>query len=125
MCALLAVCLKAIGEVEEAERFYQLARGSHGGLSSAHNVSPRTRGAEQNEYGAVDGMEEVAQVETLSMGWCLECHRNPEPHLRPRESVTDLSWTRLKTAAELLDQGRRIRRTDNINPSTDCSTCHR
>lgn len=36
----------------------------------------------------------VHQVEPLSMGWCLECHRNPEPHLVPPEQVTDLRWVR-------------------------------
>ena len=28
-------------------------------------------------------MEEVFQQEPLSMGWCLDCHRNPAEHLRP------------------------------------------
>lgn len=36
----------------------------------------------------------VHQVEPLSMGWCLECHRNAEPHLVPRDKVTDLYWVR-------------------------------
>lgn len=36
----------------------------------------------------------VHQVEALSMGWCLECHRNPEPHLVPKDRVTDLYWVR-------------------------------
>ena len=27
-------------------------------------------------------MEEVFQHEPLSMSWCLDCHRNPEPNLR-------------------------------------------
>ena len=35
-------------------------------------------------------VEVVAQVEPLSMGWCLRCHRNPEPHLRPVEFVYEL-----------------------------------
>ncbi|MHB8900500.1 MAG: cytochrome c3 family protein, partial [Thermoguttaceae bacterium] len=76
-------------------------------------------------HGRVDLMEEVTQVQTLSMGWCLDCHRNPEPHLVPRENVTDLDWaqqtdpqTRAKLAAHLKE-------VNNIHPSTDCSTCHR
>lgn len=36
----------------------------------------------------------VHQVESLSMGWCLDCHRNPEPHLVPKDKVTDLYWVR-------------------------------
>jgi hypothetical protein len=29
-------------------------------------------------HGEVETMERVTQVESLSMGWCLECHRNEE-----------------------------------------------
>ncbi len=36
----------------------------------------------------------VHQVEPLSMSWCLDCHRNPEPHLVPKDKVTDLAWVR-------------------------------
>ena len=37
-------------------------------------------------------MEQVAQVKTLSMGWCLECHRHCEPQLRPQEFITKMDW---------------------------------
>jgi hypothetical protein len=73
-------------------------------------------------HGRVDRMEVVRQAEPLSMGWCLDCHRNPEPHLRPVEFVTDLDWA---PPADDLDMGARLRREGDINPSTDCSTCHR
>ena len=36
-------------------------------------------------HGRVDRMEVVEQVAPLTMGWCLDCHRNPDPNLRPRE----------------------------------------
>ncbi len=36
----------------------------------------------------------VHQVHSLSMSWCLECHANPEPHLVPKDKVTDLYWVR-------------------------------
>ncbi len=32
-------------------------------------------------HGPIGRMEVVHQAEPLSMGWCLECHRNPEPNL--------------------------------------------
>jgi hypothetical protein len=46
-------------------------------------------------HGRVDQManEGVHQVKNLSMGWCLDCHRKPEEHLRPKDQVTNLGWT--------------------------------
>jgi len=73
-------------------------------------------------HGRVDTMEEVRQVETLSMGWCLDCHRAPEAHLRPQEFVTDLDWIPEEEQGIV---GARIRKQNKVNPSTDCSTCHR
>ena len=32
------------------------------------------------------------QVAPLSMGWCLDCHRAPEPRLRPLAQVTSMDW---------------------------------
>ncbi|UCD74324.1 MAG: cytochrome c3 family protein [Phycisphaerales bacterium] len=74
-------------------------------------------------HGRIDRMEVVYQQQPLSMGWCLECHRNPEPHLRPLDEITNLAYDPL---VELTPQQRRQFRIDNsINPSQDCSTCHR
>ncbi|NJN65106.1 MAG: cytochrome c3 family protein [Acidobacteria bacterium] len=73
-------------------------------------------------HGRVDQMEVVYQVEPLNMGWCLDCHRNPEPHLRPVEFVTQLDWQPEGDPAAL---GARLRAERNINPKVDCSTCHR
>ena len=73
-------------------------------------------------HGRVDKMEQVYQAESLSMSWCLDCHRNPEPHLRPQEFITKLDW---EPNEDLNELGARIREELNINPSTNCSTCHR
>jgi hypothetical protein len=73
-------------------------------------------------HGRVDQMEEVYQAKTLSMSWCLDCHRNPDPHLRPPEFVTDLDWV---PEVDAVEEGKRVREQLNINPSTSCSTCHR
>ena len=43
-------------------------------------------------HGSVNHMEVVRQVEPLSMGWCLDCHRNPASHLRPREEVANMNY---------------------------------
>jgi menaquinone reductase, multiheme cytochrome c subunit len=73
-------------------------------------------------HGRVDQMVEVRQVQPLSMAWCLECHRNPAPNIRPREYVTKLDWKPEGDPAEL---GARLMKEKGIHPSTQCSTCHR
>ncbi|MDX1389170.1 MAG: cytochrome c3 family protein [Acidobacteriota bacterium] len=73
-------------------------------------------------HGRVDRMEVVYQHEPLSMSWCLNCHRNPDTRLRPVELVTRLDWQPEEDPATL---GARIRDANDINPSTDCSVCHR
>jgi hypothetical protein len=73
-------------------------------------------------HGRVDKMAQVYQVESLRMGWCLDCHRDPEKSLWPVEQVTNLAWTPQEDPEAM---GRRLRDEMNINPRTDCSTCHR
>lgn len=79
-------------------------------------------------HGRVDQMEIVRQVEPLSMGWCLACHRDPAAHIRPLDvSVTNMTWEpneASKTAAmKLLDwDGDNV---PKLNPPTHCSACHR
>lgn len=73
-------------------------------------------------HGRVDQMVEVSQMEPLSMGWCLDCHRAPEKNLRPPEEVTNMAWT---APGDPVAYGRRLREKYNLNPPTDCSTCHR
>lgn len=75
-------------------------------------------------HGRVDQMVEVHQQETLSMGWCLDCHRAPEPHLRPPEEATNMTWTP-PNGEDSVAFGRRFREENEIAPPTDCSTCHR
>lgn len=73
-------------------------------------------------HGRVDRMEVVEQTKPLTMGWCLECHRDPAPHIRPVEFVTDMEWKADGDPAEL---GARLMTERRIAPSEDCATCHR
>lgn len=72
-------------------------------------------------HGRVDRMDVVYQDQRLSMGWCLECHRNPELFLRPKSEITNMAWQ----PENQLELGRQLRELYDINPSTDCSVCHR
>lgn len=73
-------------------------------------------------HGRVDTMEVVYQHESLSMGWCLDCHRDPARHLRPPEHVTSMDW---QPEGDPVELGRRLMDEGGIYPSTDCTTCHR
>lgn len=73
-------------------------------------------------HGRVDQMAVVKQVQPLSMSWCLTCHRNPKPHLRPRDQVTNMTWD-ATTAG--YDPDTDTNRQRKLNPPTHCSGCHR
>jgi len=72
----------------------------------------------------VDKMEVVYQAKMLSMGSCLDCHRNPDARLRPPELVTQMDW-KPPAGVDRATYGRKIREQLRLNPSEDCSTCHR
>lgn len=59
-----------------------------------HNVHVKAGVSCYSCHGNIMEQEVVHQVQPLSMGWCLECHRDPTPHLVPPEKVTDLYWVR-------------------------------
>lgn len=81
-------------------------------------------------HGQITAMPVVHQVQPLSMSWCLECHRNPEPNLVPKDRITQLQWVEdeLKaraggeSAAAKLGQDlvANLKRT----PPENCGACH-
>ena len=71
-------------------------------------------------HGRVDDMAAVYQVHRLSMSWCLDCHRNPTPHLRPRDQITNMTWTATSPAETAALAARYQTRS-----LTHCSACHR
>lgn len=74
-------------------------------------------------HGDVSTMEVVAQKEPLSMGWCLDCHRNPDNSLRPAGvEVTDMKW---EPGADQKIVAAKWKEEKKINPPVDCSGCHR
>ena len=75
-------------------------------------------------HGRVDRMDEVYQAEPLSMGWCLECHRDSDVRLRDPRDVFDLDLD-LGDEEARRASGALLREKFQIEPSTDCSTCHR
>lgn len=72
-------------------------------------------------HGRVDQMPFTYQTETLLMEWCLDCHRHPEQHVRPREEVFSMTWQ--PQDQETL--GPKLVREYGIRSLTSCSVCHR
>ncbi len=73
-------------------------------------------------HGQVQKMSLMWQEKSLQMEWCLDCHRNPERYVRPREAVYLVDW---KPAEDQQTLGRRLVKEYEIKPRVDCSTCHR
>lgn len=91
-------------------------------------------------HGRIDTMEVVQQEKPLSMSWCLECHNDPAPRLRPVEAITKMGWgpdlawrdQALRVAASLFPPGSASRasyvREDGqtvTRASAGCTGCHR
>jgi len=74
-------------------------------------------------HGDVQAMPLMQKAKTFTMGFCLDCHRDPVPHLRPKDALFDMEWHRTQATpspAALMAQYHVTAR--NL---TDCSICHR
>lgn len=88
-----------------------------------HHAAHVTKGvACETCHGRVDQMPKTVKTQTLSMGWCLDCHRDPAPQLRPREEVFSMGYVTHGDGmpADLRDFYREASRR-----LTSCNTCHR
>jgi hypothetical protein len=75
-------------------------------------------------HGPVGDMPITWREHSLEMRWCLECHRDPEKYIRPKEQVfsTDWKWP----ASKKPDLARQQLFKDyHVKKFTDCYTCHR
>ncbi len=91
----------------------------HHGRHSAAGVACETC------HGQVWTMPRTVKVETLSMGWCLDCHRNPAPRLRPPEAVFARDWQAGATPPPPYAPPRYRQEGTEVPPLTRCSICHR
>jgi hypothetical protein len=68
-------------------------------------------------------MDLTWKATTLYMSWCLSCHRDPGPRLRPRDQVFDPHWRRTPStpSGETLMAQYHVHTKD----LTDCGICHR
>jgi hypothetical protein len=76
-------------------------------------------------HGRIDEMPFTYQAPSLLMEWCLECHRNPERQVRPREEVFNMNY---RQPGDQLALGRKLVKEYEIKDPvrlTSCSICHR
>lgn len=71
-------------------------------------------------HGRVDEMPLMMQEKSLSMSWCLDCHRNPEKFIRPKDKVFDITWVPENQA----EHGPELVEEYAIRKLQHCSTCH-
>ncbi len=74
-------------------------------------------------HGRVDKMPLLYQGASLKMEFCLDCHRNPEPHLRPQEAIWDLGWEPAPAAAG--EREHTLAAEYHVQSKINCSVCHR
>ncbi len=73
-------------------------------------------------HGRVDEMPAVEKAKTLTMSFCLDCHRDPGKNLRPVEEVTNMAW---EPTGDAEDLGPALMVKNNVHTRTSCTTCHR
>lgn len=74
-------------------------------------------------HGNMQDMALTRKARTLTMGFCLDCHRDPGPNLRPKDALFETDWHRsadTPSPSQLMAQYH----VPNRN-LTDCSICHR
>ncbi|MHB8519532.1 MAG: cytochrome c3 family protein [Limisphaerales bacterium] len=76
-------------------------------------------------HGQINKMDEVYHAKPLSMTFCLDCHRNPAPNLRPLDKITDLDWKPEEHLPNTWGQERVHQWNIGVSSLENCSTCHR
>lgn len=75
-------------------------------------------------HGAIQTQALTHETHAYSMQWCVDCHRDPAPYLRPLDAVTDFRWRPDKDQRAI---GTAFMKERNIHPDqlTHCYVCHR
>ncbi|HTQ30226.1 MAG TPA: cytochrome C, partial [Opitutaceae bacterium] len=75
-------------------------------------------------HGQINQMDRVHETQPLSMGFCLNCHRDPAQFIRPRSEVYNLNWHASSEQAQLT-LGHQLVHDWKVDPPQSCSGCHR
>jgi hypothetical protein len=89
-------------------------------------------------HGNVAGMPLMWKANSLQMEWCLDCHRAPEKHIRPRDQVFNIAPWDPGPGVDRVQAGLELVKKYNVRsgvigdtnheklpkPITNCSSCH-
>jgi Cytochrome c7 and related cytochrome c len=75
-------------------------------------------------HGPVQDMPVVWKAHGMWMKWCMQCHSDPAPNLRPQADIFNMNW---KPGPNQRRKGETLIKDYHINTQTlrDCSICHR
>ena len=89
-------------------------------------------------HGPVDRMPLMYNYASLQMEWCLNCHRNAQQYLRPRDQVFNMRYEQPSSSQPVIVDGKAYTDQDSLGSDlvmkynlrsvadiTSCSTCHR
>jgi formate-dependent nitrite reductase cytochrome c552 subunit len=77
-------------------------------------------------HGKVNEMDTVTHMQPLSMGFCLDCHRNPQDRVRNPKDVFNLNSLRLADQGDAgVKQAKDMVEHWKVKPPQSCSGCHR
>ncbi len=76
-------------------------------------------------HGRVDRMPLMLQSASLQMEWCLDCHRNPEQYVRPRDQIVTMGYQPAEPQTVLGPRLVREYKISGPEHMTSCSVCHR
>ena len=78
-------------------------------------------------HGQGDKMPLMYQANSLRMGWCLDCHRAPENHIRPKSEVFNMNWDPSSVGETQASLGPKLVEQYHVRKGqlTDCYVCHR
>lgn len=75
-------------------------------------------------HGRIDKEPLAKKVNTMTMQWCLDCHKHPERFIRPRSEIFNWDY---KAPANQNELGRKLLVEYKVLPRwqmTNCSICH-
>lgn len=82
-------------------------------------------------HGRVDQMPLMYQANSLHMAWCLQCHFNPQDHVRPKDQITNMEYEHPTSPDQKIAVGDQqltqleLAKQYHVQSKVNCSTCHR